>query len=176
VVQVGDGPQPQVLRLFPSTSLPEAYLIHPGGCAKISDITFNGMSCEDSRGGLFKSNLSTSYVNISVYDVSANAAFHTFGFTKLPAHIGRDFFELNLPKTVVNTVNPSSGRLDNLIVAGIKDLNYTWLGMLGLDARESYFSGLGGFSTPQDTLLTRLKRNGLIPSLSWSYTAGSCLL
>jgi hypothetical protein len=44
-------------------------------------------------------------------------------------------------------------------------------GIFGLNNQPVNFSSLGNTSTP--TFFTALKDQGLIPSLSWSYTAGA---
>lgn len=157
-------------------SLPEIYVIHPNGCGKDPTITFNGLTCDMSRGGLFKDNLSTSFIPGGVYDVSANAAFHDFGYTQVAGKVGLESLKLNLPKETDNGGN--NGTLDNeilkdLTVAEISAYNFTWLGMLGLDVRRTNFSEIGGMKLGQENMMSVLKRNKMIPSLSWAYTAGS---
>lgn len=44
-------------------------------------------------------------------------------------------------------------------------------GISGLNTQPVNFTTLGNFSSP--SFLTTLKSSGLIPSLSWSYTAGA---
>lgn len=45
-----------------------------------------------------------------------------------------------------------------------------WIGRLGMDDKPSNFSD---FDNPQRSLITALKEEGLIPSLSYGYTAGA---
>src|SRR3978361_2227266 len=89
-IQIGAGPQTQVLKLFPSTSLPELYLIHPNGCLKAGNKTFNGLSCESSRGGLYNHNISTTYVAQSTYDFRTYATFRNFEFPRASGQVGFD--------------------------------------------------------------------------------------
>ena len=58
-------------------------------------------------------------------------------------------------------------------VALLSDYTYSWIGMLGLDARPSNFTELGGMDVPQKSLMQKLKDSKSIPSISYSYTAGS---
>lgn len=46
-----------------------------------------------------------------------------------------------------------------------------WLGSLGLNPRSMNFSGTT--PSPQAGLVQKMKTQGLIPSLSWAYTAGA---
>jgi len=72
---------------------------------------------------------------------------------------------------------PGSGlpTLDHQIIAGIGTDNY-WLGSLGLSPIPFNFSSIGDSITmedPQPSLLSELKNQSSIPSLSWGYTAGA---
>lgn len=60
--------------------------------------------------------------------------------------------------------------LDTQVVAGI-DQNY-WLsmGMFGLGQEPTNFTNL---NNPHPSFLSTLKQRDIIPSLSWSYTAGA---
>ncbi|KAL8914315.1 MAG: hypothetical protein Q9171_001035 [Xanthocarpia ochracea] len=59
--------------------------------------------------------------------------------------------------------------LDHQIVAGIADPDF-YLGVFGLNPRPSNFTN---FTNPVPSYLSSLKTQGLIPSLSWAYTAGN---
>ena len=173
-VQAGLGSDSQILRLLPSTSLPELYAIHPNGCkqAMAKNMTFDGLQCDISRGGIYNHNASVSYHQSNqMYDFSINAAFHDFGFMRAPGLVGLESFVLNLPNKS-SSDNNSNDTLKDLLVAGISDYNFTWVGMLGLDVQGTNLSGFGGMGVPLPTMLGKMKQNKLIPSLSWAYTAG----
>jgi hypothetical protein len=53
------------------------------------------------------------------------------------------------------------------------DSSYTWTGLLGLDPEPINFTEYRGYQGGKPSLLTTLKTASQIPSLSWSYTAGS---
>jgi hypothetical protein len=130
MVQVGAGPHSQILRLFPSTTLPEMYFIHPDGCPKGANdsMAFNGQTCRVSRDGLFNNSASLSYVPKSIYDLSAYATFrqsgfNQSGFNKIPGQVGWDSVELNYPKE--GSSHSDNGRVDHLTVVEITNRNYT---------------------------------------------------
>lgn len=59
--------------------------------------------------------------------------------------------------------------LEHQIVAGISTNDF-WLGYLGLNPRPTNFTN---FRDPQQSFMQTLKNKSMIPSLSWSYTAGA---
>jgi len=71
----------------------------------------------------------------------------------------------------INPGLPGSGlpTVQNQVIAGI-GTNDFWLGSLGLSPYPFNFSD---FSEPQPSLLSTFFNQSLIPSLSWSYTAGA---
>jgi hypothetical protein len=160
-----------LVRLFPATTLPEVYLINPKGCTNSSNTTLiDGRPCGDSRGGIFNHNSSgDSYIPDSIYDLGANAAFKTYGFTKVPAQIGYDTFKFGWRQRDQNIT-----KVEHTLLAEITAYSYTWLGMLGIDPRPTNLTASGQFLGSQETVLNKLKGASIIPSLSWAYTAGSC--
>ena len=133
-------------------------------------MSFGGLSCSVSRGGIFNHSMSTSYVGGKLYNFSAYAVFHDFGFNQIAGQVGLESFEFNTPK---ETGDNSSKVLKDVIMTEISDFGFTWLGMLGLNDRRTNLSDIGGMKAPQETTLHALKRQNIIPSVSWSYTAGS---
>jgi hypothetical protein len=166
-VQAGTSARPQILRLFPSISLPELYVVHPNGCVPLQNDTIKKMTCENARGGIFYRNLSRTHHQLGMYNFGKNAAYNDFGFTEVPGFVGWDTVKLNQPEK--GGRNPL---VDSLLVTEIATRKYSFLGMLGLDVRPTNLSELGR-NDPQENLLSQLKENDNIPSLSWSYTAGS---
>jgi hypothetical protein len=165
--------------LFPATTLPEVYLINPLGCPNTTnDIYIDGRTCPQSRGGTFDhSSSGDSYLPEAKYDLRDNAAFNNYGFTRVVAEIGYDTFKFGWrykDSKGTNQISQNVTKVEHALVAEITAYNYTWLGMLGIDPRPTNLSAASGqFVGSQDAVLTKLKSNSIIPSLSWSYTAGS---
>jgi hypothetical protein len=65
--------------------------------------------------------------------------------------------------------NSGGPTLQKQVVGGVVNPRI-WLGRLGLDVKPSNFSE---FDNPQRSLISTLKEEGYIPSLSYSYTAGA---
>jgi hypothetical protein len=61
--------------------------------------------------------------------------------------------------------------LSNQTIGGFATTSPLYLGIFGLGTQPVNFTRLGNFSAP--SYLTSLKAQNLIPSLSWSYTAGA---
>lgn len=59
--------------------------------------------------------------------------------------------------------------MNNSIIAGVAGANF-WIGELGLNPRPTNFTTM---NDPQTSLLAYLRESNMIPSLSWSYTAGA---
>ncbi|THW38752.1 acid protease [Aureobasidium pullulans] len=121
--------------------------------------------CASSRGGLFKSNDSTSWStqslsNAGVFELTTEYAESYLGLDGVGAY-GFDTLSLGL-----NTGLPT---LSRALIAGLSTNNY-WLGSLGLSRWPFNFSN---FDDPQPSLLTTLFKQSQIPSLSWAYTAGA---
>jgi hypothetical protein len=108
---------------------------------------------------------------MSIHDFSRNSVFHNFGFTQFPVQVGWDTLELNLP--IANGSEHDNPKLNELLLAEISTRNFTWLGLMGLNVQGTNLTDIGGMKQPQPTMLSILKRNNIIPSLSWAYTAGS---
>lgn len=84
------------------------------------------------------------------------------------AYYGFETLTLGLPGSGLPSV-------EQQIIAGIGTNNY-WLGSLGLSPIPFNFSTQNDSTNmlaPQPALLTELKNQSHIPSLSWSYTAGA---
>lgn len=116
------------------------------------------VGCADSRGTLFNPNQSTSWRDLGLYalDLETNLDYHTNG------DYGLDKVGLGLQQTLGPT-------LDSQVVAGFQNNAYYYLGMLGLAPFPTNVT----FNEPRPSFLATLKTKDLIPSLSWSYTAGA---
>ena len=146
-------------------------MIRPEGCQQANP---HLAGCDDSRGVLFDPENSTSWTNETL-DNGGLFKLITYyeGFLNLTgnAYYGFDTLALGLPGSDV----PSLG---HQLIAGIATNNY-WLGSLGLSPIPFNFSSANdsaNMSEPRPSLLSNLKNQSMIPSLSWAYTAGASYL
>jgi hypothetical protein len=157
---------------LPSTSLAQTYLITSSGCpSEWENITFyHDYKCAKSRGYFYNATKDVQPVIGSgnyQTDITQFVGFHDYGFVDIQAAFGLD--NIVVGDTVAKQIP----------VGLLADASFTWLGLLGLDP------GVSTFSLPSETgnssiqvqrrssLLQILKDAGDIPSLSWSYHAGS---
>jgi hypothetical protein len=151
------------VRLFPSTALNHVWVVGPPGCPddqNDSDITPN---CQESRGGVFNSNRSTSYRRL----------FEGHGFTfggneavNVTAHLGLD-------KVYFGYSGTGSPPQNRTLVSMYSNYTPGWIGLLGLDPRPNLFPGASPYEDPIPSMMRILKDSDMIPSLSFGYTAGS---
>lgn len=145
-----------------STAGTTTWVIIPEGCTVANP---NLTNCGLDRGYLFYRNQSTSW---SIQHLSGQGLYSLTLFVESDiglsgnAYYGFDTVNLGLPGSGLPTVQ-------NQVIAGI-GTNDFWLGSLGLSPYSFNFSD---FSEPQPSLLSTLFNKSLIPSLSWSYTAGA---
>jgi hypothetical protein len=134
--------------------------------------------CDNSRGYFYSATKDVRpVIGTGNYqpDITIFASFHDYGFTNIQAAFGLDNF-------FIGNNNEGNVMVKQVPVAMIDDSSFTWLGLLGLDSSESTFSlptlGSGTDKQPDEvvkrnSLLQSMKDEGNIPSLSWSYHAGS---
>ncbi|THV65002.1 acid protease [Aureobasidium pullulans] len=125
----------------------------------------NLTNCNNERGYLFHRNESSSW---STRRLSGEGLYslNTFveGYLGLTgnAYYGFDTINLGLTGSGLPTVQGQ-------VIAGF-GTNDFWLGTLGLSPYPFNFTDL---DDPQPSLLSTLRNQSLIPSLSWAYTAGA---
>lgn len=150
-LQVGTAAQD--VRVQISTASTFTWTIGASGCpAGYVD------NCADSRGGLFLTNESLTWVPNSIFSFSLedNLGEDTTG------NAGFDTVALGWQGSGAPTAEHS-------IVFSIVDSVY-WIGEMGLNPRPTNFTT---FVDPQLSLMQLLKNNNTIPSLSYGYTAGN---
>jgi hypothetical protein len=163
---VSVGTPPQTFNVVPSTLVSETWVILPDGC-----ISSDPSNCQTLRGGLgfngqpaagFLTNQSSTWSLIGLYNIGTEV---DLGFA------GNDSALFGDDTVSLNGGNGSSGgvTLSSSTIGGIASKDY-FLGVLGLSIAPSSFSSS---ATPAKTLLERLSELSLIPSLSFSYTAGA---
>ncbi|RMZ14259.1 hypothetical protein D0864_00238 [Hortaea werneckii] len=147
------GTPAQNVRVFASTASTFTWTVGAEGCPPdyVTD-------CEDSRGFLFLSNESLTWVPNSIFsfDLEQNLGMDTTG------NAGFDTVTLDWQGSGGPTVDHST-------VFSIATSIY-WLGEFGLSPWPTNFTT---FVDPQPSFMTQLKTNNTIPSISYGYTAGN---
>ena len=135
-----------------STAGQATWVVLPGGC--------QDPSCDpSSRGGVFNINESNTWNGTGNYSLGAELNFN-YDFT---GAYGLDTVALGFGSSIGGPL------LDSQVLVGIETTFY-YVGMFGLGNQPTYFTD---FSEPHPSFLSTLKSKNLIPSLSWSYTAGA---
>jgi len=150
------GTPSQQFRLLPATGLDMTWVVHPEGCDTFSD----QVSCAKSRGGLYFSHDSSTWNEIGLYELSIyEEAMLGYGGN---GSYGFETITLGWPGNNL----PSVGKQ---VIAGITTTSF-YLGALGLNPWSVNFTELDNSHT---SLLSTLKNESKIPSLTWAYTAGA---
>lgn len=154
-VNVGTEP-PQPVYLLASTQQSSTWVIADAGCSGLDD------DCAEARGGLFDSTESNSWFRKDVYQLN-EAVELGYGGNKNNGTYGFDTLGLMGQEGAADVI------VENQVVAGISTDTF-YLGSLGLSPKNVSFAQS---QDSADSLLTSLKAQGLIPSLSFGYTAGA---
>jgi len=140
-------------------------VVMPSGCSQQA-IASPPANCVTTRGGTFNLNTSstwdgqgTFYINSNGLGVEANLGY------RIGAKFGLETVGLGYTDGVSGPV------LTNQTVAAFATASPLYLGLFGLNPEPVNFTVIGNFSAP--SYLSSLKAQDLIPSLSWSYTAGA---
>ncbi|KAK6532357.1 hypothetical protein TWF281_006546 [Arthrobotrys megalospora] len=154
------GTPQQVVRVLPGTGSNQQMVVLPEGCMSPQDIS----NCPDLRGRTFKLNESTTWENNTLY---SETSIYELGVEKRLGFEGNAVFGYdNLTLGWLGSDGPG---VTNQSIAGIATKDF-FLGVLGLNPRPTNFST---FNNPVPSLLQNLRDKRMIPSLSWSYTAGN---
>ena len=152
------GTPPQDVKVFISTAGYQTLPIVPEGCTPNDP-----PGCDNLRGGVFIPSQSDTWVQ---NNDTANGTF-TLALEENLGYTGNGEFGYD---TVGLGWQGSNGpSLDQQIVGGIATKEF-YLGLFGLNPRPTNFST---FNDPVPSYIANLKEEGLVPSLSWSYTAGN---
>ena len=152
------GTPAQDLDVLVSTAAFQTWVVLPQACT-----SSDPLDCSTLRGNEFLPNKSTTWVqnNQSTNGLFVTALENNLGYSA-NASFGYD--------TVVLGWQGSGGpSLSQQIVAGIATPEF-YLGLFGLNPRPSNFTS---FDDPVPSYMQNLKNRSMIPSLSWSYTAGN---
>ncbi|KAH7058999.1 peptidase aspartic [Macrophomina phaseolina] len=154
------GTPSQSLRLLPATGQSALWPVLPEGCLNDNR---SETACSDARGKVYLRNQSTTWVEQGIYALSTLFVEHQLGIASdARAVYGFDTVGLGWPTYGL----PS---LDNQVVGGIADKSI-YEGVFPLSPRPVNFTDL---NDPKPTVMQTLVNQSIIPSTSWSYTAGS---
>ena len=128
----------------------------PSGCP---NDTSPSSSCQQARGGLFDPKRSSSWKSFVNYSLELEV---NLGYNDT-APYGLDTVALGFNDTL------GGPALKSQIITDVATNDF-YLGAFGLGHQDTY---LGNFTNRRPSFLTAMKEEGLIPSLSWAYTAGA---
>ena len=150
------GTPEQDVRVLPSTAGQATWVVIPEGCLGSSDT-----ECDQSRGGIFNYNKSTTWIGKGDYSLGLEA---NLGYNQSESGLyGLDTISLGID----NATNLPS--LNEQLVAGFATYDYP-MGMFGLGQQPT---NLSVYDDGYPSYLKVMKSRGLIPSESWGYTAGA---
>ena len=150
---------PEVLtRVHISTAIPNTWVVISEACSN--------RTCTDTRGGtpLFNQNSSTTWDGQGIYDLYFESNLNYTG-PKGSTLRGR----YGLDKVGLDYQGATAPTLDGQVIAGFVTDQF-YLGYLGVNPQPTNFSN---FDNPIPSFFQTLKTKSLIPSLSYSYTAGN---
>ncbi|OBT45096.1 hypothetical protein VE00_05139 [Pseudogymnoascus sp. WSF 3629] len=160
------GTPEQDVRVTISTTSPETLVVlSEYGCStKVFESVPVG--CASSRGMMFSPNTSSTWIDSGVFGINHDGVGLevNLGYTQA-ADFGMDTVGLGL------VAGANGVTLKNQTVGGIPSTSPFYLGIFGLGTQPANYSSLGNSSAP--SYFTSLKTQNIIPSLSWSYTAGA---
>ncbi|KAF4556473.1 Eukaryotic aspartyl protease-like protein 3 [Elsinoe fawcettii] len=150
------GTPPQVVRILPSTSETSVWVVDERGCnASLPS------QCPDQRGALFASNFSTTWQPLS--STMAGSGSILTNQVNISGNYGYDAMTLGWQ----GSGGPTDDRAE---IISYDDTRY-FIGMLGLKPSSQTKGTV--ISDASSGFIRRLKDRGLIPSVSYAYTAGN---
>ncbi|KAL3427887.1 eukaryotic aspartyl protease [Phlyctema vagabunda] len=156
------GTPEQVFHVHISTASQETWIPVPEGC-----LSTDPSDCGALRGAMpfqnqpsngFQVDASSSWVPINLFALGLDSNLNYTG----NGQYGFETIGLQLPQS-------GGVALHHQIVAGIATKDF-YLGVFGLGPKPTNFTN---FDEPQPSFMWSLKNQSMIPSLSWSYTAGA---
>ncbi|KAG9247675.1 aspartic peptidase domain-containing protein [Calycina marina] len=160
------GTPATVVRVVASTNSPLTAVVRPQGCL-ISAIPGGVPSnCVDARGETFNSNDSSTWSNQGWFGLNAGLLG---GFE---ANLGYSFYlDYGLDVLGLGQQSSDAPTLNNQTIAAYNRPDPLYVGLLGLGTQPVIYGSFGNISV--DSYFVSLRNQELVPSLSWSYTAGA---
>ena len=153
------GSPEQTVRVLPSTTGQQTWVVGTEGCLVDSPGTLTSQSCDDSRGGLFDTTQSSSWQVLGNYSLGLELNLGYDG----SASFGLDTVALGFNNFTGGTP------IDSQVVSSLAIDEY-YIGVFGLSPNATTFDN---YTNPRSSFLTTMHNQGMIPSLSWGYTAGA---
>ena len=152
--QLRVGTPPQEVRLLASTASPVTWVVLDEVCPGQPDTS----ACAMARGMTFNLNQSSTWKDQGIFDLYVEGNLNFTG----NGEYGLDTVGLGL----TSAIGPA---VDGQVVAGIETTEFDF-GILGLNVQPTNFTN---FNNPIPSFFQTLLDQNLIPSLTWSYTAGN---
>ena len=152
------GTPPQIFKILPSTNSHQPWVPVPAGCHRTDPPNCATLRGAVSPGNGFKSNKSTTWSEIGLFDLGIENPVDLTG----QGDFGFDTVGLE----VENSGGPT---LTHQVVGGIATDDF-YLGQFGLGPKPSNFTN---FTDPIPGYLKNLVVSNVIPSFSYGYTAGA---
>jgi hypothetical protein len=151
------GTPAQIVKVMISTTSQQTWAIHPLGCT----VDFPGLStsqCPNSRGGIYNSNTSTTYVKNGLYQLYIEENLNYTG----NAEFGYDAIGLGF-------AGEGGPTLDHQIIGSLAVKGF-WNGHFGIHPKTTNFTD---YNQNVPSFMSTLKAQRLIPSVSWGFTQGA---
>ena len=145
------------MRVLASTTVPETWVVSTGGC-----VAGDPTGCGDSRGQLLSINASTSWEFVDNFALGVELNLGNYSNNRDYGRYAFDTLELGYPGSGGASMNHS-------VVAAIETKDF-YLGNIGLSPYPINFTTV---DNPPPSLLSQLKTDEQIPSLSYGYSAGA---
>ncbi|MCJ1404387.1 hypothetical protein MMC11_007612 [Xylographa trunciseda] len=152
--QLRVGSPAQEVRLLASTASPVTWVVLDEVCSGQPDTS----SCAEARGMTFNLNQSSTWKDQGIFDLYVEGNLNFTG----NGEYGLDTVGLGL----TSDIGPA---VEGQVVAGIETTEFDF-GILGLNVQPTNFTN---FNNPVPSFFQTLVDQKLIPSLTWSYTAGN---
>ena len=147
------GTPAQDVRVLISSASQATWVVLPGGC-KAKDT-----GCQDDRGEVYNYNQSSTW--------SQNGLYQLYN----ERNLGMSGNGLWGNDTIGLGIQGSGGpTLPDQVLAGIVTDNF-YVGMFGVNPKPTNYTGIE--TDQQDSYMTTLKKQNMIPSVSFGYTAGA---
>jgi hypothetical protein len=147
------------VRVLISTAATQTWVVLPQGCT-----TSDPSNCETSRGEFFLVNESSTW-QPNIADL--NNSIYNLGLEGSLGYTGNGLYGFD--DVVLGWPGSGGPTLKNQTVAGIATKEF-YMGVFGLHPGTSNFTG---WNDPIPSYMQNLRDQSLIPSISWSYTAGN---
>ena len=148
------GTPTQFVRTFLSFAVYQTWVVLPLGCSAAADQA----SCAEGRGWLWDNDTSSTFEPRGIYDmwVGANLGIYGNGIA-------------GFDRVGLGGEGEGGPTLENSTIIAYAGYSF-YLGMLGINPKPSNFTN---FNDPTPSMMTRLKQQRKIPSISFGYTAGA---